>query len=71
MSTIVPPEILALPVPQRMELAARIWDSIQPGEIEISEEHRRILDKRLADYEANPTEGRTWEEVKSELYNDK
>ncbi len=64
----VPPEILALPVPQRMELAAQIWDSIQPSEIEISEEHRLILAERLAKYEANPTEGRPWEEVKAELF---
>jgi putative addiction module component (TIGR02574 family) len=52
MPTSLPPEILALPVSQRMELAAQIWDSIQPSEIELSEEYRRILDERLAKYEA-------------------
>jgi|688.fasta_scaffold31937_9 putative addiction module component (TIGR02574 family) len=68
MPTSLPPEILALPVSQRMELAAQIWDSIQPSEIELSEEYRRILDERLAKYEADPTEGRPWEEVKAELF---
>lgn len=68
MSPSLLPEILALPVSQRMELAAKIWESIKPQEIELTEEHRRILDERIKAYEANPTEGRPWEEVKADLF---
>ena len=35
---------------------------------EISEEHKKILDQRLADHKANPTTGREWSEVMSELH---
>ena len=34
---------------------------------EISEEHRKILDQRLADHKTNPDSGRDWEVLKSEL----
>jgi len=62
----LPPEILALPAAQRMELAAHIWDCIKPNEIELTDEHRRILNERLKLYEANPMEGRPWEKVKAD-----
>lgn len=71
MSIAIPPEILALPAVQRMELAALIWDSVLPAEVELSDEHRRILDERLARHRANPTEGRTWDEVKADLFKDR
>lgn len=71
MSTAVPPEILALPAAQRMELAGLIWDSIKPNEIELTAEHRMLLAERLQKYEANPIEGRTWEEVKADLFKSK
>ena len=67
MSISVPSEILSLPAAQRMELAAQIWDSVKQNEIELTDEHRRILDERLKRYEANPLEGRPWEEVKADL----
>lgn len=34
-------------------------------DFEISDEHKRILDERLKQYYANPTDVLTWEEVKA------
>ncbi len=68
MAISVPPEILALPPSEKIELVGKIWDSIETKEIELTEEHRRIVDERLRRYEANPNEGRTWDEVKAELF---
>ncbi len=33
----------------------------------ISDDHKKILDQRLADHKANPKSGRSWKEVKSDL----
>ncbi len=63
MSISVTSEILALPTADKLEHLGKIWDSIEPGEIKLSDEYRRILDERLRRYKANPTESRSWEEV--------
>lgn len=34
---------------------------------EIPESHKAILDKRLAAHEANPNDGRSWKDVKTDL----
>ena len=62
----LPPDIRALPVADRIELAAKIWDSIEDDEL-VNDEHRRILEKRLAEYRANPTSGIEWEDLKEKL----
>lgn len=64
--TNLPPDILAMPVADRIDLAARIWDSIDNDEM-IDDEHRRILEKRLAEYRANPSAGIEWDELKAKL----
>jgi len=33
----------------------------------VSDEHKKILDQRLESHKANPTLGRDWNELKSEL----
>lgn len=42
---------------------------IEKEESELSEEHKRILDERLANHEANPNEGSPWQEVKQRIAN--
>jgi NADPH:quinone reductase-like Zn-dependent oxidoreductase len=39
----------------------------EENDFEISEEHKKILDQRLADHKANPNGGKDWTELKSEL----
>ncbi len=40
---------------------------VKESSYEISEEHKLILDQRLADHAANPDSGRSWGDVRSDL----
>ena len=59
--------ILALPVPQRLEIVTAIWDSIadEPDSLELSDEMKAELDRRLEAYRADPSRCVPWEEVKA------
>ena len=59
-------DILKLSVDERISLVQTIWDSIAADtEVsEISEEHKKILDKRLEAHQNNPSNVASWEEVK-------
>ena len=58
-------EILELPVAERMRLVEAIWDSISaaPESLPLTRWQREELDRRLAEYEADPASGSTLEEV--------
>ena len=58
-------EILALPVPERVRLVGAIWDSISsvPEALSLTQWQREELDRRLAEFEADPEAGSTLEEV--------
>ena len=59
-------DVLDLPVSERLQLVAEIWESIAqcPDEIELTEATRELLRKRLAAHRANPSAGSPWEEVR-------
>jgi putative addiction module component (TIGR02574 family) len=58
-------EILALPVAERMRLVEAIWDSISsvPDALALTQWQMDELDRRLAEFEADPDSGATLEEV--------
>lgn len=58
-------EILALPVQERVRLVEAIWDSISavPEALQLTQWQREELDRRLAEFEADPEAGSTLEEV--------
>ena len=58
-------EILALPVEERVQLVDAIWDSISavPEALPLTQWQREELDRRLAEFEADPEAGSTLEEV--------
>lgn len=62
-------DTLELPVSERIQLVAEIWDSIAecPEQIELSDATRRLLRKRLADFRANPSAGSPWVEVRHRI----
>lgn len=62
-------DILGLPVQERIRLVELIWDSVAavPEAVEISPALKAELEARLAEFEANPEAGYSWEEVKSRL----
>lgn len=66
----LPPEILALPVEDRIQLAMSIWDSVAEESSHLSEEDKRLLDERLRDHRDNPKTGDSWEAVRTRLWND-
>ncbi len=62
-------EILELPVDERIRLVELIWDSIAavPESVPVSDELKVELDRRLAEFEANPEASRPWEEVRERI----
>lgn len=64
----VPPEILALPVQDRIQLAMSIWDSVAEEASQLSEDEKQLLDERLRDHEENPNTGDSWETVRARLW---
>lgn len=62
-------EILELPVAERLQLVELIWESIAavPEAVPVSDELKADLDRRLAEFEANPEAGIPWEEVRDRI----
>lgn len=62
-------DILKLSVDERLEIIEKIWESIkQNDEVdEIPEWHREILEERFKKHKNNILEGKSWEEVKTNL----
>jgi len=58
-------EILALPVAERIRLVEAIWDSVAATQeaLPLAQWHKDELDRRLAEFEADPQSGATLEEV--------
>jgi putative addiction module component (TIGR02574 family) len=64
------PEVLKLPVSERLRLVEAIWDSIAetPEEIALTEEQKAELDRRIEALERNPEEGSSWSEVRARVW---
>ncbi len=58
-------DALQLPVPERLQLVADIWNTIAdaPEGLELTDEDKRLIDKRLATYHQNPNSGSPSKEV--------
>lgn len=58
-----------LSLEDRMLLVEEIWDSIaaEAEALEVPQSHKDELDFRLADDDANPGAGSSWEDVKTRL----
>ena len=63
-------EIRLLPVPERLELVAEIWDSIfeESADLPLSPDVCAELDRRLEQHRREPETGRPWAEVRKELF---
>src|SRR5260221_14566136 len=62
-------DVIALPVAERLRLVEVIWDSIAevPEQLELSPAQAQELDRRLAAFEKDPTQGSPWQEVRARL----
>ncbi len=59
----------ALPLPERIELAEALWESItdEGHEPPLTSAQAEELERRLEEYRRNPSSGIPWEQVKAEL----
>jgi putative addiction module component (TIGR02574 family) len=73
MSSNLTEEVKKLSIPERIALVEEIWDSIAEdnGCFELTEAQKQELDRRIESFRANPSQGRTWEEIKNEVLNSK
>ncbi len=64
---VTPAQIAALSPEERLELIDLVWETIdeQSEPIELNDELKRELDRRLAAHAANPDDVISWEEVKA------
>lgn len=55
----------AWPPEQQLEFAFRVWDQLVEGgwQPELTDDLKAELDRRLAAYQADPSNVRTWEQV--------
>ncbi len=62
-------DISELSIAERIQLAEDLWDSIleQQEELPLSQAQQQELERRLENYEKNPTNGSSWEDVKKRL----
>ena len=62
-------ELAKLPLPQRLELVEKLWDSIaaDPERLPVTAKQAEELDRRLAAHESNPGAGVAWEEIRDRL----
>lgn len=62
-------EIVSLNIEDRIRLVQAIWDSIAAEQAypDLTETQKRELDYRIDDYEINPDNVLTWEEIKASI----
>jgi putative addiction module component (TIGR02574 family) len=62
-------EIVALSIEERIDLVQDIWDSIAADQayVDLTDLQKQELERRTADYEANPDNVMTWEAVKASI----
>lgn len=60
-----------LSIAERLQLVEDIWDSIaqdaDADRLPLTDEQKALLDKRLAEFEADPNSGTPWPEVRARL----
>jgi len=56
---------------EKILLVEELWNSIEENSIGLSEEHRKIIRKRIETEKENPDEVYSWAEVKEYARNDK
>ncbi|MCP4755006.1 MAG: addiction module protein [Proteobacteria bacterium] len=71
MKPITAADTLGLSIPERIQLVEDIWDTIaiEAESIEITDEEKKIIDKRLNAYHKNPEAGSPWKDVYKRIIN--
>lgn len=58
-------DVIALSVPERIQLVEDIWDTIAANieSIELTEKEKKLINDRLEAYHQNPDSGLPWKDV--------
>ena len=69
MSTLAKVDILDLSISERIQLVEDIWDSVAevPSNVQLSEEQKVELDRRLDAYHQAPDQGSPWDIVRERI----
>jgi putative addiction module component (TIGR02574 family) len=60
-------KLLNLSPSERLMLVQDLWDSLSEEDIPLTSEQKDELDRRKAAYQANPSSGSSWEDVKRRI----
>lgn len=60
-------DLLKLSPSERLLLVQDLWDSIEAEDIALTDWQKDELDRRKAAYQADPSTGRSWEDVKRRM----
>jgi len=62
-------ELKKISIAERILIVEELWDSIvaDQEDVTLTRQQRDELDRRLAEYDASPDSGITWDEVKSRI----
>ena len=63
----LPPEFAGMSSLEKIELARQLLQSIPDEDVPLTDRQMVDLRLRIAEFEQNPDEGQSWEEVKAEL----
>ena len=63
------PQIEKLNSEEKLLLISELWEDLSrsPEQIPVSKETIKELDRRLEEFEQNPAQGKSWEEVKKRI----
>ena len=69
MTPVPPPGFESLPVDEQIDYVQSLWDRIaaSPERVPVPEWHLRIIQERLESYNANPTAGRPWPDIRNDI----
>ncbi|MCC5850017.1 MAG: addiction module protein [Verrucomicrobia bacterium] len=69
MTTLAKAELLSLSVSERIQLVEDIWDMITeaPETIQLTDQQKSEIDRRLDAYALNPDEGGEWSVVRERI----
>lgn len=64
-----PPGFDELSVDERIDFVQSLWDRIAatPEQVPVPDWHRRVIRERLESYRTDPTSGRSWADVRTEI----
>ncbi len=64
-----PPGFDKLPLDEQIDYIQSLWDRIaaSPEQVPVPEWHQRVILERLESYKTNPTAGRPWSEVRTNI----